>query len=102
MPNTHGKGRPRTVNSYKSASGDVLAIVGPGPDRQVQLTLSNLAARRLMLAFGVNTARHGPEVKAILTGLNLLLIGIASGEETANPHGPDCPCSMCKEIYSDG
>ena len=71
----------------------------PGND-SVVLALSGLAARRLMLALGVNTKRYGPEISALLTGLTKLLVGVPSGAtEQANPHGRDCTCGHCEEAF---
>lgn len=55
---------------------------GSGPP--VQLTLSNLAARRLLLALGMNGKRYSPQVQAITDGLSMLLIGVIAGEENAH------------------
>jgi len=70
------------------------------PDNKVEITLTDLAARRLVLALGVNTARYGPEMKALLDGLAKLLFGIpSSGLESSHPHGPGHPCGHCRKVF---
>lgn len=69
-----------------------------GPDRSVQLTLSNLAGRRLLLALGMGNRSHGPEVQTICDGLGTLLIGVAAGPEPNTPHGPGHDCSSCRVL----
>ena len=64
------------------------------------LDLSGLAARRLMLALGMNTKRYGPEVSALLAGLCKLLIGVPTeAVEQASPHGSECTCGHCGEVF---
>lgn len=80
---------------------------GPGvqveqlyPGDRVEISLTDLGARRLMLALGVNTARYGPEIKALLDGLSKVLLGLPSaGFEQSHPHGPGCPCGYCEEAF---
>lgn len=67
---------------------------------RVEIELTNLGARRLMLGLGVNTSRYGPEVKSLLDGLCRLLIRAPhSTLETSHPHGPRCPCLHCRQAF---
>lgn len=67
---------------------------------RVEIELTGLGARRLMLALGVNTSRYGPEVKALLDGLVRVLIRAPhSTLETSHPHGPACACPHCEEAF---
>lgn len=107
--NGHG-GRPSARRTWKTEEytarrdrgGIPTVTVDVDELGNVQLTLGNLAARRLLLALGMNGRRHGPEVKAITDGLSILLTGYTSGEETAHPHGPghDCPnCRLLRPLH---
>lgn len=89
-------GRPAVRHHWEWPGGLVTVDLDGCSPPNVQLTLENLAARRLLLALGMNGRRHGPEVKAITDGLAVLLIGYTSGEETAHPHGPGHACPNCR------
>lgn len=68
--------------------------------RRVQIELTELGARRLMLSLAMHTDRYGPEVSDLLSGLCRLLIGVNSTAiERSNPHGPDCTCLACRQAY---
>ena len=69
-------------------------------DDAVTLELTGLAARRLILALGLNTKRYGPEVSALLAGLCKLLLGVPTEAiEQSHPHGPGCSCPHCGETF---
>lgn len=79
---------------------DARVVVEQSPSGPITVVLSDLGARRLMLALGVNTARYGPEIKALLDGLSKVLLGLPSaGFEQSHPHGPGCPCDYCEEAF---
>lgn len=92
----HWATREYTARKDRGGIPVVQVDLGDGPYPNVQLTLGNLAARRLLLALGMGTRRYGPEVKAVCDGLATLLVGTTSGKETAHPHGPGHDCPTCR------
>lgn len=83
----------------RGVRGEHVTVDTDGGQR-VRIELSELGARRLMLALGVHTKRYGPEVSQLLTGLARLLIGSpTSALETSHPHGPGHPCPLCEEVF---
>jgi len=94
---TRAGGNPRTRIGL-----GVQVTYDPGQD-SVQIELTGLAARRLMLALGMHTKRYGPEVAGLLAVLTRLLIGVDSTAiETHHPHGRACPCPHCREVFRRG
>jgi hypothetical protein len=71
--------------------------------RRVQIELTELGARRLLLSLALHTNRYGPEVTDLLAGLTRLLIGVeTTAIERSSPHGPGCTCLACRQAYPRG
>ena len=78
-----GPGRVPTLRHWAGHTS-VQIYLGRQHPPEVRLSLSNKAARQLLIALGMNGRRFGPEVQAVTEGLSMLLIGVIAGEETAH------------------